>query len=84
MAFGPTAILRLCTTSQKLSRCVSQRRRPFDHPDWLFELKHDGLRVVAYTSDDNCELVSRKGKTYKRFESGFPIWLTFWRIVRFS
>jgi hypothetical protein len=21
---------------------------PFDHPDWLFELKHDGFRAVAY------------------------------------
>jgi len=21
---------------------------PFDHPDWIFEVKHDGFRAVAY------------------------------------
>jgi ATP-dependent DNA ligase len=21
---------------------------PFDHPDWIFELKHDGFRAIAY------------------------------------
>jgi ATP-dependent DNA ligase len=21
---------------------------PFDHPDWVFELKHDGFRAVAH------------------------------------
>jgi bifunctional non-homologous end joining protein LigD len=31
--------------------------RPFDHPDWIFELKHDGFRAVA---DGQCRLVSRK------------------------
>ena len=23
-------------------------RQPFDHPDFLFELKHDGFRALAY------------------------------------
>jgi hypothetical protein len=32
---------------------------PFDHPDWLFELKHD----VAYS-----ELVSKKQIVYKGFQ----------------
>ena len=40
---------------------------PFDHPDWLFELKHDGYRAVAYIENGKCELVSRKQNVYKRF-----------------
>jgi hypothetical protein len=24
------------------------RREPFDHPDWIFEIKHDGFRAIAY------------------------------------
>jgi len=27
---------------------LSLVREPFDHPDYIFELKHDGFRVVAY------------------------------------
>ena len=30
---------------------LSRRAAPFDHPDWLFELKHDGFRAVAYVAD---------------------------------
>ncbi len=24
---------------------LTRRREPFDHPDWVFELKHDGFRA---------------------------------------
>jgi len=41
----------------------------FDHPDWLFELKHDGFRAVAYISDGECKLVSRRDNVYKSFKS---------------
>jgi ATP-dependent DNA ligase len=27
-------------------------RQPFDHPDFLFELKYDGFRALAYISED--------------------------------
>src|SRR5260370_781642 len=40
---------------------------PFDHPDWVFELKHDGFRAVAYIADGRCQLVSRKNNVYKSF-----------------
>jgi bifunctional non-homologous end joining protein LigD len=40
---------------------------PFDHDDFVFELKHDGFRAVAYIEDGSCRLVSRKGITYKSF-----------------
>ena len=39
----------------------------FDHPDWLFELKHDGFRALAYIEDGGCKLISRKQIVYKRF-----------------
>lgn len=40
---------------------------PFDHPDWVFELKHDGFRALAYVAGGECSLVSRKNHTYKSF-----------------
>jgi bifunctional non-homologous end joining protein LigD len=42
-------------------------RQPFDHPDFLFELKHDGFRALAYISNGHCELVSRRRYSYKSF-----------------
>ena len=45
-----------------------QQPDPFDHPDWIFEVKFDGFRSLAYVQDGGCELVSRKGKTYQRFK----------------
>jgi ATP-dependent DNA ligase len=32
---------------------------PFDHSDWLFELKHDGFRALAYVEGHRCRLVAR-------------------------
>ena len=32
---------------------------PFDDPDYLFELKHDGFRAIAYFQNGECKLVSR-------------------------
>jgi bifunctional non-homologous end joining protein LigD len=42
---------------------------PFDHPDWIFELKHDGFRSLAYLENGQCRLVSRRRIEYKRFDS---------------
>ena len=46
---------------------LTQQATPFDHPEWLFEVKFDGFRALAYI-DGQCELVSRNGITYKRFQ----------------
>jgi bifunctional non-homologous end joining protein LigD len=43
--------------------------QPFDHRDFLFELKHDGFRALAHIWDGKCELVSRKRNSYKRFQA---------------
>jgi bifunctional non-homologous end joining protein LigD len=40
------------------------RRVPaaFDDPDYLFELKHDGFRAIAYIENGECRIVSRNLK----------------------
>jgi bifunctional non-homologous end joining protein LigD len=40
---------------------------PFDHPDWIFEIKFDGFRSLAYVENGKCNLVSRKENAFKRF-----------------
>jgi len=42
-------------------------REPFDHADWIFELKLDGFRALAYVEDGVGRLVSRRGHVYKAF-----------------
>jgi len=34
--------------------------------DWLFELKYDGYRIIAYIENNNVRLVSRNGNDYTR------------------
>jgi bifunctional non-homologous end joining protein LigD len=46
---------------------VHPRPAPFDHPDWLFELKYDGFRSLAYVQEESTRLVSRNGNTFKTF-----------------
>jgi bifunctional non-homologous end joining protein LigD len=36
-------------------------REPFDHPDWIFEVKWDGYRAVAEIQGDGVLLYSRNG-----------------------
>jgi len=47
---------------------LTQRSDPFDHRDWIFEIKHDGFRALAYVQDTQCTLVSRKAHEYKSFQ----------------
>lgn len=32
---------------------LTRLREPFDYPDWIFELKHDGFRGEAYIEADD-------------------------------
>ncbi len=41
-----------------------QADQPFDDPDWLFEIKWDGYRALAYVRDGEVALRSRGGKDY--------------------
>src|SRR5215510_8203639 len=45
----------------------ARRSQPFDHPDWLYEIKFDGFRALAYFEAGRCRLVSRRRHEYKSF-----------------
>jgi len=47
---------------------LKRHKEPFSHPDWLFELKQDGFRALAFVQNGTCRLVSRNGNTFKSFE----------------
>jgi bifunctional non-homologous end joining protein LigD len=40
---------------------------PFDDPDWVFELKHDGFRGLAYIEAGECKLISRNANVFRCF-----------------
>ena len=44
---------------------LGRRTEPFDHPEWLFELKYDGFRARLEVSDGTVQLFSRRGRAYK-------------------
>src|SRR5438045_56818 len=44
-----------------------KRLSPFDHPDWIFEVKWDGFRSLLYSDDDGVRLVSRNRNAFKSF-----------------
>ncbi len=54
--------------TENVTRIVPMRLvplpEPFSHPDWLFELKHDGFRGLAIVRGHHCELISRNGHTF--------------------
>jgi ATP-dependent DNA ligase len=35
--------------------------QPFDDPNWLFEIKHDGFRALAIIEGHRCRLISHVG-----------------------
>ena len=45
------------------------RKAPFDHPEWLFDVKYDGFRAVCYIQRGRCNLVSRRGNVFTRFDA---------------
>ena len=62
-----------CYNGGVLLRCdpmrLVRRPRPFDHPDWIFELKLDGFRALAHFENGKGELVSRNRNTFASFQS---------------
>src|SRR6266568_2908256 len=47
---------------------LSRRSEPFDSNDYIFELKFDGFRSLAYIEKGQCDLVSRNGNTFRNFK----------------
>jgi bifunctional non-homologous end joining protein LigD len=46
---------------------LQYRREPFDHPDWVFELKYDGFRALAVIQPGRTQLISRNGNPFASF-----------------
>jgi hypothetical protein len=46
---------------------LSRLREPFDDPEWIFELKYDGFRGLAYVNGGGAELFSRRQLRYRQF-----------------
>ena len=47
---------------------LSCRMEPFDSEQFIFELKIDGARSLAYIENGQCELVSRNGNTFRNLK----------------
>ncbi|MBI4303565.1 MAG: ATP-dependent DNA ligase, partial [Chloroflexi bacterium] len=45
---------------------ASLAERPFSHPDWIFEPKLDGYRLIAHIDDGKVNLFSRRGNNVTR------------------
>jgi hypothetical protein len=39
---------------------LSRRPLPFDHAEWIFELKYDGFRALAVIDNGRTQLISRE------------------------
>jgi bifunctional non-homologous end joining protein LigD len=48
-------------------------REPFDHPDWVFEVKWDGYRAIAEIRDGEVALTSRNGISLGRRFPPIPL-----------
>src|ERR1051326_6489305 len=48
---------------------LTRRKEPFSHPDWLFEIKHDGFRALLHCDSEGAYLESRRGNVFKSFQS---------------
>ena len=46
---------------------LSRKPVPFDHPEWVFELKYDGFRSLAIVQNGRCQLISRNGHSFNSF-----------------
>src|SRR5438128_3685051 len=47
---------------------LSRRSAPFDSDEFIYELKIDGFRSLAYIENGQCDLVSRNGNTFRKFK----------------
>ena len=51
---------------------LSRRPLPFDHPEWIFELKYDGFRALAVIQNGRTQLISRNGHPFS-FDLRVPL-----------
>jgi bifunctional non-homologous end joining protein LigD len=46
---------------------LGRQAKPFDDPNWIFEMKHDGFRALALIEKGHCWLVSRRKHKFQAF-----------------
>jgi bifunctional non-homologous end joining protein LigD len=46
---------------------LAQQSKPFDDPNWVFEIKHDGFRALALVDRGHCWFVSRRKHKFHGF-----------------
>jgi len=46
---------------------LGRKAEPFDHPEWIFELKYDGFPALAVLEYGRCTLYSRNGHPFASF-----------------
>src|ERR1043166_7745156 len=54
--------------------------KPFDEPGWLYEVKWDGYRAIAYLNNGEVNIRSRNNKSFN--EKFYPVYgaLLTWKI----
>ncbi|MEO6584183.1 MAG: DNA ligase D, partial [Ferruginibacter sp.] len=52
--------------------------KPFDKPGWVYEVKWDGYRAIAYVQDEKVSLKSRNNKSFD--EKFYPLYLAFQKL----
>jgi bifunctional non-homologous end joining protein LigD len=55
-------------TSSFIGSPLTSVKEPIGHPNWIYELKHDGFRGILYVDREQAWLVSRKGKKFRQFD----------------
>ncbi|MGH9525539.1 MAG: non-homologous end-joining DNA ligase [Terriglobales bacterium] len=58
---------------------ATAERKPFSSPDWLYEIKWDGVRALAYCRAGSVRLVSRTGQDMSRQYPELSALGTAWR-----
>jgi bifunctional non-homologous end joining protein LigD len=46
---------------------LSRKPAPFDHPEWIYELKYDGFRALAVIEHGRTQLISRNGHPFNSY-----------------
>jgi bifunctional non-homologous end joining protein LigD len=46
---------------------LGRKAEPFDHSEWIYELKYDGFRALAVVEYGRCALFSRNGHPFASF-----------------
>jgi bifunctional non-homologous end joining protein LigD len=46
---------------------LGRKAEPFNHPEWIYELKYDGFRALAVVEYGRCTLFSRNGHPFSSF-----------------